>query len=377
MIGIVMRMPMIVRASPLQGLNGPAPHRQRSGTAYIRPPWVQSAFKPLVSDPVTNEQRFVDLANNLIPNNGTARVGVPVVPYSNQWVTNQTYGAVWHATDWVSLTAGYFESALFSDNFGLDLNGAALAPHTGEGTDYSVRFALLDQRVNLNLIYFANRAENISSNVDATVRTELLPLLASPFVNRADYRDRNTKGVEIELVTNLARNWTLRGAFGRNEVSFTRFYPLLRAKLAEAMATAKSRGLNPDAATAVTQQYLADQEASDTSTGRKTASLTTRYSVAQGALRGFSVGGSVRRIFGKDWAAISVGGVEVLPKKVTNSQYVVSPFASYRRKWRDTTWTAQVNVNNLFDKVTDQGTAYRYTRWTDPRQIVTSVSVAY
>jgi hypothetical protein len=27
--------------------------------------------------------------------------------------------------------------------------------------------------------------------------------------------------------------------------------------------------------------------------------------------------------------------------------------------------------------VTDQGTAWRYTRWTDPRQIITTVSVAY
>ena len=78
-----------------------------------------------------------------------------------------------------------------------------------------------------------------------------------------------------------------------------------------------------------------------------------------------------------DQAAINVGGQEVLPAKVTDSQYVVSPFASYRRKWRDFTCAFQVNVNNLFDKVTDQGTAYRYTRWTDPRQIVTTLNVAY
>jgi hypothetical protein len=35
------------------------------------------------------------------------------------------------------------------------------------------------------------------------------------------------------------------------------------------------------------------------------------------------------------------------------------------------------NVNNVFDQVTDRGTAYRYTRWTDPRQIVTTFSLAY
>ena len=351
--------------------------RVRSSVGLSRDHWQQDAFKPLVNDPATNEQRFVDLAGNLIPNNGTGYVGVPLVPFSDQWVTNQTYGVVWHVTPWVSLTGGYFESTLFSDNFGLDLNGRALAPHTGEGTDYSVRFNLLDQRVILNLTYFQNTAENISSAVGAPVSAELNPLLAVPFVNTTDYRDRGTKGFEVELVTNLTRNWTMRGSFGRNEISFTRFYPLLREKLSEAKATAARRGINADNATTVTQQFIADQEAADSSSGRKTANLTTRYSFVQGPLRGLAVGGSVRRIFGKDWAAIAVGGQEVLPKKVTDNQYVVSPFVSYRSKWRSYAWTAQVNVNNLFDKTTDQGTAYRYTRWTDPRQIITSVTVTY
>ena len=209
------------------------------------------------------------------------------------------------------------------------------------------------------------------------VRTELLPLLSEPFVSLTDYRDRGTTGYEVELVANPTRNWTLRGSFGRNKVSFTRFFPLLREKLGEARATASDRGLNPDDATQITREFLADQESADTTTGRKTASLTTRYSFGQGRLRGLSLGGSVRRVFGKDWAAISVGGQEVLPATVTASQYVVSPFASYRRKWRDYAWTIQVNVNNVFDKVTDQGTAYRYTRWTEPRQIVTTFSVTY
>jgi len=351
--------------------------RVRSSIGLSRDHWKQDAFRPLVSDPVTNEQRFVDRTGGLIPNNGTGYVAVPLVPFSDQWVTNQTYGVVWHVTPWVSLTGGYFESTLFSDNFGLDLNGLALASHTGEGTDYSVRFNLLDQRVSLNLTYFQNTAENISSSVGAPVSAELNPLLAVPFVNTTDYRDRGTKGFEVELVTNLTRNWTVRGSFGKNEISFTRFYPLLRAKLSEAKASATSRGLNADNATAVTQQFIADQEAADSTSGRKTVNLTTRYRFGQGALRGLSLGGSVRRIFGKDWAAITVGGQEVLPKKVTDNQYVVSPFVSYRRKWRDTTWTAQINVNNLFDKVTDQGTAYRYTRWTDPRQIITSLTVSY
>lgn len=351
--------------------------RLRSSVGLGRDHWKQDSFRPLVSNPETNEQHFVDAAGNRIPNNGTAYVAVPLVPFSDQWVTNQTYGVVWHALPWVSLTAGYFESALFSDNVGLDLNGRALLPRTGEGTDYSVRFNLLDRRVNLNLTYFQNTAENISSGVAADVRTELLPFLRVPFVNTTDYRDRSTEGMEVEIVTNLTPQWTVRGAYGRNEVKFSRFFPLLREKLSEARDTARSQGLNPDDATVITRQYLEDQEANDTATGRRNANLTTRYSFTQGALRGLAVGGSVRYVFGKDRAAIVVGGQEVLPRIVTDDQVVVSPFASYRRKFGATVWTFQVNVNNLFDKVTDQGTAWRYTRWTDPRQIITTVGAKF
>jgi outer membrane receptor for ferric coprogen and ferric-rhodotorulic acid len=349
----------------------------RSSIGLSRDHWVQDSFRPLVADPFTNEQSFVDLSGNRIANQGTAYVAVPLARNADQWVTNQTYGAVWHVTPWVSLTGGYFESSLFSDNVGLDLNGRALAPRTGEGADYCVRFNLLDQRVSLNLTYFQNTAENISSGVAATVQTELTPFLAVPFVNTTDYRDRGTTGYEIELVTNLTRNWTVRGSFAANEVSFTRFYPLLREKLGQAKAAAASRGLNADNATGVTQQFIADAEAADTTANRKNTSLTSRYTFTQGALRGVAIGGSVRSIFGKPWAAIAVGGQTVLPAKDTEDYYVISPFASYRRKFGKTTWTAQINVNNLFDKVTDQGSAYRYTRWSDPRQIITTVTVNY
>lgn len=349
----------------------------RSSIGLSRDHWIQSAFRPLVSDPVTGELKFVDLSGALIANNGMAYIDAPLVPFSDQWVTNQTYGVVWHVLPWVSLTAGYFESTLFSDNFGLDLNGVALAPRTGEGTDYSIRFNLLDRRVNLNLTYFQNTAENIGSGVSALVRTELEPLLRVPFVNTTDYRDRGTKGFEIELVTNLTRNWTARGSFANNDVKFTRFFPLLLEKLTEAKATARSLSLDPDDATLVTQQFIEDQTVAATTSGRKNANFTTRYSFTAGRLRGLAVGASVRRIFGKTRPAVAVGGQTVLPESLTETYDVINPFVSYRHKWGRSTWNTQLNINNVLDKVTDQGTAYRYTRWTDPRQIILTFNVSY
>ncbi len=339
--------------------------------------WIQSALNPARADPVTGEFKFVDAAGNLIPNAGMAKVAVPVFPFSSQWVTNQTYGAVWHALRWVSLSAGYFESALFSDNYGRDLNGGPLSPKTGEGHDFSLRLHPWGERVAVNVTYFSTVSENNSANVSAAVRDELNPFLAKPFANVVDYRDRTSTGYEVEIVTNFTRAWTLRGNYGRNETINTRFFPLLQEKITEARATATAQRLNPDDATANARDFLASQESAATSTIRSTAAVTTRYSFTQGGMKGFALGGSVRYVQGKDRAAVSVGGVEVLPETKTENYYVVSPFITYRRKIGRTTWTAQVNVNNLFDKVSDQGTAWRYPRWTDPRQIITTVSLSY
>ena len=80
-------------------------------------------------------------------NDGIRKLTVPVFPFADDWSTNQTYGAVWHALPWLSFTAGYFESSQFSDNYGTDLTGGALVPLTGEGVDLSARLKLWDGKV--------------------------------------------------------------------------------------------------------------------------------------------------------------------------------------------------------------------------------------
>ena len=55
----------------------------------------------------------------------------------------------------------------------------------------------------------------------------------------------------------------------------------------------------------------------------------------------------------------------------------MNPFVSYRRRIGRINWTAQVNINNLFDEVTDQGAQYRYPRYTDPRQIIYTLTAQF
>ena len=92
-----------------------------------------------------------------------------------------------------------------------------------------------------------------------------------------------------------------------------------------------------------------DQAASATGRGRKSINLTSRYSLTEGKLRGLSVGGSIRHYYSKDRAAVNVGGRDVLPFTKTKALTVYSPFVSYRKKMRQYSWTAQLNVNNILD----------------------------
>ena len=161
----------------------------------------------------------------------------------------------------------------------------------------------LSGRVELSVTRFETKQENINTSIDATVRDELAPFLAKPFANLVDYRDRTSTGWEYQLVGNVTRNWTVLAAVSNNATDYTRFFPLLGQFLTEARTTAKARGLDPDGATVLTREYLADQDGSTAATKRATASLTTRYSFTEGRLKGVTTGVAARYTRGRDRAA--------------------------------------------------------------------------
>ncbi len=352
--------------------------RVRTSLGLSREHWLQSASLATRADTTNfNEQRFTGDDGRLMPNDGTAKIAIPVFPFANEWSTNQTYGGVWHAFSWLSFTAGYFESSQFSDNYGLDLTGSALAPLTGEGHDFSARFHLFGGKIEATVTRFATQQENLSSSVTAAVRDELNLLLAQPFANLVDYRDRTSTGWEYQVLANVNRNWTLLTAYSENTTEFTRFFPLLGRLVTEARATAQTRGLNPDDATIESRQFLTDQDGNVASTKRATASLTTRYTFTEGRLKGFTAGLSARYTRGKPRAVLTIAGVNVLPETTTDNYYLVNPFFSYRRKLGRFNTTLQLNINNVFDVKSDQGNSWRWPRYTEPRQYVTTATVAF
>ncbi len=352
--------------------------RVRTSLGLSRDRWLQSASEPTTADTASfNQQTFLNADGTRIANDGIRKISAPVFPFADEWTTNQTYGAVWHVFPWVSLTAGYFESSQFSDNYGTDLTGGALVPLTGEGVDMSARFRLIDGKVELSVTRFETKQENLNATIVAEVRDELNPLLARPFSNLVDYRDRTSSGWEFQAVANVTRKWTLLANYSTNETEFTRFYPLLERFLAEARATARERGLDPDGATQLTRDYLDDQEGVISATKRVTASLTTRYAFTEGRLKGLTTGVAARYARGRDRAGVTISGVQVLPPITTDDYVLVNPFVAYRRKFGRLNWTLQLNVNNVLDEQVDVGNGYTWTRYTEPRQYVTTLTVGF
>jgi outer membrane receptor for ferric coprogen and ferric-rhodotorulic acid len=353
--------------------------RLRTSLGISRDFWKQKASRPTQNDPVTNEARFVDAAGAFV-----SEQAVPVYPFTSNWVTNQTYGGVFKVTKWLALTGTYQETALFTDNFGTDLFGRALKPLSGQGTDYGVRFNLLQERVHASFVYFENIADYVPVNFSSTVRNEIHAVLGPVTLGNTDFKSQTSRGLEFEIVTNLTRNWTGRLALSRAQVNPSNTFPQLRVLFAEAREAARASGIDPDTALATTQDFIeqADSDAGAAgqvriSAKRWVGNAVTRYTFTEGVLRGFALGGSVRYFDGKPRREAEVGGIAVLPETFTDDQWTVNPFASYRRKLGRLTWIAQVNVNNVFNKVTDQGAQYRYPRYTEPRQFIYTLTTQF
>ena len=346
------------------------------GRDYFR----QNRSRNNVTNAATGEVQLVDLSGAVIANPGN--FNFPVAPVVRTYATNQTYGGVLRVLPWLGLGAGYFESTLFTDSAGTDLRGLAREPRTGEGHEFSLRFTPFGDRISATLTRFDTVAENNAVGLSAASLAELNDVLpaAARLIGTGDYRDQTTKGWEFELQANVTRSWTLRASYSMNRVVFTRFFPLTRPLLAQARTAASALGQNPDIATQITAQFLADQEGAVTSVRRETANLATRYSFERGPLKGLSLGVSGRYALGLLRASSpgnTVAGVELYPTGRTDNSMLVNPFVIYRRKIAQLDWIFQLNVNNAPGLRSNQGNSWTWPRYLEPRQFSYSTTVQF
>ena len=362
--------------------------RLRTSVGLSRDHWKQRGNLPTRSFGDYQEWRFVDAAGNPLANDAG---NIPTLELADTWKTNTSYGGVYHLTDWVGVTASYQESALFTDNVGTDLYGNARAPTQGSGVDLGLRFSLLKNRVHATVVYYNNTSGNNRTGIAAALRTEVnaaldagLSAAGSPdrIVGLDDSNDRDTKGVEVELTANLTRNWTMRLGYGDTQNQRSSSVPQLRAKVALAEAHLRSVGRSAaeiDAALTASHDFLDAQSADDVQPKQYRGSFVTRYDFSEGRFRGFSVGGSVRWAHGRvrDPGGLLISGQPVIPERLNADEFVVSPFFKYAAKIGKVRWTGQLNIDNAFNNVTNQGRIARYPRYTDPRLITLTNSFRF
>ncbi len=353
--------------------------RLRTSLGVSRDHWLQARNLSTRSFGDAQEWRFVDAAGNPLDADAAA---VPTARNADTWRTNTSYGAVYHLTGWLGLTASYQETALFTDNVGTDLYGRPRAPNTGSGFDLGLRLQLLDGRVNASLVRYDNTAENNRTTIGAALRTEVNAALntgrANPspdeIIGSDDSNDRQTEGWELELTANLTRAWTTRLGLSTTQNRRSASVPQLRAKVLAAEAHLRSLGRSAaeiQTALAATQEFLSDQAAEDLQPKQYRGSIVTRYDLRSGPLTGLGLGGSLRWARGRvrDPGGLYITGVLVIPERRNADEVVFSPFLKYSGKTGRVRWTTQLNVDNAFNNVTNQGRIARYPRYTDPRLI--------
>ena len=351
--------------------------RIRTTAGFSRDYFRQNRSRAPVTFAATGETRLVDLNNQPILD--AVGYNVPYERFNRAYTSNQSYGGVLRLLPWLSLGGGYFESALFTDSASFEMTGRPRLPRTGEGIESSLRFNFLDERVNATLTRFNTTAENNALGLSVQAQNELNALLLTGerLLSGGDYRDQATEGWEFEIQTNLTRQWTVLATYSVNYVKFGRLFPLTRPYLAAARATATTQGLEPNAATLITQTELDTAEGNISTIRRETAALTTRYSFTEGKYKGLAIGASFRYALGKIRNPVRVNGFELLPKIRTESYVLMNPFISYRKKLFNHHFTTQLNVNNLFDNGSDQGNSYTWPRRVEPRSYVTTVTMEW
>ncbi len=273
-----------------------------------------------------------------------------------------------------------------------DVNGAVVEPNYGESHEYSVRFRLLEDRLNLKVNYFNSLNRN-TTLADSGLRQNLINFEQQLLVNdptyainplfkeslnpaAADFRlpgDRNSKGIEAELTFNPTPNWRLFWNLGRTEteiddLSTQPWWDYIEKKLTVWKAYKGNWSTAPylnnqtveAAFNSLIQGPIDDIQASLGNPGGNSqtwrSNLVATRSFTTGRLKGASTSVNFRyrgpSIIGFANKVDAKGKVRIdRDHEYKSDGYVLTGLmANYRfRAPGNTAWRVQLNVNNVFN----------------------------
>jgi hypothetical protein len=294
---------------------------------------------------------------------------------------------------WLSFGYDYSRNASLNEVAVVrDVTGAVVEPAFGESHEYSVRFRLFEDRLNVKVNYFNSLQRNFTLpdsglrqnliNFEQTLRQNdpsyaINPLFAienSPAV--ADFRlpgDRNSKGIEMDLTFNPTPNWRVFFNVGRtdmeiDDLSTQPTWDYLEARVAVWRAykgnwSTAAYSINQTVEQAYNSLILGPVEDIRASLGAPglnqqgwRSNLVATRVFTTGRLKGATLSANFRyrgpSIVGFANLTDARGRVRLdRDKEYTSEGYVLTGLmGNYRfRSFANTTWRVQLNANNVFN----------------------------
>ncbi|MBI5690383.1 MAG: hypothetical protein HZC55_09835 [Verrucomicrobia bacterium] len=288
------------------------------------------------------------------------------IPFAQYKVDGTNLGFVFRLNDTFALAYNRAQSFRISSGDGglAYIIGRRQGMQTGEGEDISARFSLFGGRLEFNTTVYDNYQPNarISPGPSAAVLDEVSALFPTTF-NRTgtDLQTTTTKGVEVEIVANLTRNWRLMLNGATNKVATTDRLPFLKSFQAEAK--------NSNQPTPLLDAFLLTLPDGVPNAGytKTRANLFTRYTFSEGRLKGFFIGG------GANWRQPTYRGNAVVIQGTpavalwSPSYYVVTLLGGYQTKIFNRPTSLQLNISNLLDKEYYLSASTNSGSWGAPR----------
>ncbi len=294
---------------------------------------------------------------------------------------SRNYGAVFHATNWLSFTGSYATN--FSPGTeSLNIFGERVPHSAGESQDIGFRLNLLGGRMSVSLLRYEtsevgtiingnsvnapnSRLDSIEDILLENRVTSTNPLTGGAFTTS----DRVAKGEELVIVGSPTAAWNLRLSATRNENRLTNIAPEVKAFFAQRESLYEQHaGLRALSGVGDTiGEHLAvvrtsfgllrtRENVQQFPASEYNARLTAKYSFDRSSvfrIKGFSAGGNYR------WASAPVIGYY----KNANSTFDINRqfkgeaerkldlFFIYERRLTDRlSWRAQINIDNVFDE---------------------------
>lgn len=303
---------------------------------------------------------------------------------------NTTFSAVYHVLDWLSLTYNQSQNSSLPMRTAIAATSTGRAPEPlGRSRDIGLKFDLFKKRVYITAAYYETSAEKdlafsgvlggdinpiwTSLNQAGVLAANGYTIDQKQLLANVNTFDSSGRGVELELIANLTPQWRLFANYSDNKITRDNLAPEIRSYIAENRAFWEANGktpfITPSAGVQTVGDYLNVLDALvvselDLPSGGlirgqslRQGNLRTTYQVNSGSLKGISFGGGVR-YRGKAVTAYTptlqpgtgaVTGSAIYRDPQTYLDMSLGYRVSTRLFGRRTTWSLQLNVNNVLD----------------------------